>query len=78
MDLLIEGVTEENVEILNRKAKEVGEILGKELDLERFIKLLLFLNFSDFATEEERRDLDDSIYNLLISKEYKKPSKERK
>lgn len=69
MDLLIEGVPEENVEILNRKAKEVGEILGKELDLERFIKLLLFLNSSDFATEEEKRNLDDSIYKSLIRKE---------
>lgn len=62
MDLLIEGIPEENVEILNRKAKEVGEILGKELDLERFIKLLLFLNSSNFATEEEQNILQESIY----------------
>lgn len=68
MDLLIEGIPEENVEILNRKAKEVGEILGKELDLERFIKLLLFLNFSDFATEEEQRKLEDSIYMSVKNK----------
>lgn len=78
MDLLIEEIPEENVEILNRKAKEVGEILGKELDLERFIKLLLFLNFSDFATGEEQSNLDDSIYSALISKEYKESSKEIK
>lgn len=69
MDLLIEGIPEENVEILNRKAKEVGDILGKELDLERFIKLILFLNSNDFATEEEQRYLDNSIYNSLTSNE---------
>lgn len=61
MDLLIEGIPEENVKILNRKAKEVGEILGKELDLERFIKLLLFLNSSSFATQEEIDNLQNYI-----------------